>query len=52
MDLAMLQIQNSREREVQDWRALLEEADSRFRIVGLNQPRGSKLAIIEAIWDP
>jgi hypothetical protein len=48
----MLQIQNSKEREVQDWEILFKEADSRFRFVGVKQPRGSKLAIIEAIWEP
>ncbi|EPE27494.1 S-adenosyl-L-methionine-dependent methyltransferase [Glarea lozoyensis ATCC 20868] len=52
MDLAMLQIQNSRERELQDWETLFVKADPRFKFLGVTQPKGSKLAIIEAIWEP
>lgn len=48
----MLQIQNSRERERQDWETLFKEADPRFKFLGVQQPRGSKLAIIQASWEP
>lgn len=51
MDLSMLQIQNSRERERQDWEALFREADPRFKFLGVEQPQGSKLAFIEASWE-
>lgn len=52
MDLSMLQIQNSRERERQDWEQLFKEADPRFEFLGVQQPAGSKLAFIEARWEP
>ena len=52
MDLSMLQIQNSRERETQDWEDLFKDADPRFKFLGIQQPQGSKLAIIQAIWEP
>ena len=52
MDLSMLTILNSRERERQDWQGLFERADPRFRFLGVTQPLGSKLAIIEASWQP
>jgi hypothetical protein len=51
MDLAMLQVQNSRERERGDWETLFREADPRFKFLGVEQPRGSKLALIEARWE-
>lgn len=48
----MLQIQNSRERERQDWEHLFKEADPSFKFLGVQQPEGSKLAFIEASWEP
>jgi len=48
----MLQVQNSREREHQDWGHLFKEADPRFKFLGVQQPPGSKLAFIEAGWEP
>lgn len=52
MDLTMLQIQNAKEREVDDWKALFHEADSRFKFQGAKQVATSNLAIIEFLWDP
>ncbi|TVY81049.1 O-methyltransferase gsfB, partial [Lachnellula suecica] len=51
MDLSMLQIQNAREREEQDWKSLFKEADARFKFEGVQQPQGSKLAFIQASWE-
>ena len=51
MDLSMLELQNSRERELEDWAALFVQADARFRFLGGQQPAGSKLWIMEAIWE-
>ncbi|KAI8630535.1 S-adenosyl-L-methionine-dependent methyltransferase [Xylariaceae sp. FL1651] len=43
MDLTMTDIQNSYEREVDDWARLLKSADSRFELLGAKQPPGSNL---------
>jgi hypothetical protein len=51
MDLTMLELQNSRERELEDWAKLFEEADARFRFLGGKQPRGANIWILEAVWE-
>ncbi|KAF7937469.1 uncharacterized protein EAE98_001783 [Botrytis deweyae] len=51
MDLTMLELQNSRERELEDWAKLFEDADPRFTFKGGKQPAGSNLWILEAVWD-
>lgn len=51
MDLTMLELQNSRERELDDWEALFAAADRRFAWKGGKQPRGSRLWILEAVWE-
>jgi hypothetical protein len=43
MDLTMLELCNSRERELGDWVSLFVQADARFRFVGGKQPVGSSL---------
>lgn len=50
MDLTMLELQNARERELQDWKDLFTLADERFKFVGVVMPPGSNLAIITAEW--
>jgi len=50
MDLTMLELQNSCERELGDWAKLFEEADNRFDFKGGKQPAGSTLWILEAVW--
>lgn len=47
----MLELQNSRERELDDWEALFAAADRRFVWKGGRQPRGSRLWILEAVWE-
>ena len=47
----MLQIQNSRERDEDDWKRLLAQADERYRFQRVIRPPGSVLAIILAVWD-
>lgn len=49
-DLAMLELQNSKEREASDWAALFERADPRFEFMGVRAPPKSLLSIIEAKW--
>lgn len=46
----MLELQNSREREVDDWVNLLERADWRFKFLGATLPQGSKLHLLEVEW--
>ena len=46
----MLGISNFRERSLDGWKQLFQEADSRFEFVRVEEPRGSALAIIEARW--
>ena len=47
----MLSILNARERDADEWRWLFEEADPRFTFLGVKRPKGSDLAIIEAVWN-
>ena len=48
--MVMLTLFNSREREQEGWRHLLEEADPRFTDIQIWVPEGSILALIEAVW--
>ncbi|KAF4620234.1 hypothetical protein G7Y89_g14586 [Cudoniella acicularis] len=51
MDLTMLQLTNSRERDVHEWVCLFQDADARFELVGITQPsRFSSLSLIEFCW--
>lgn len=50
MDLCMLEIQNSRERDLGDGAKLFEMADPRFKFLGGKLPTGSNLWVLEAIW--
>ena len=44
---------NAKERDVNDWRALFEAADSRFCYKAMKTPIGSKMSFFEFIWmDP
>ena len=48
-DLVMLSIQNSKERDAEDWEVLFKEADPRFQFQGIKQQPGSK-ALIQVGW--
>ena len=50
MDMIMLSLCNSRDREEKDWMILFEQADLRYRDVKAWVPNGASLAIIEAVW--
>ncbi|KAL9038992.1 MAG: hypothetical protein Q9214_005058 [Letrouitia sp. 1 TL-2023] len=50
MDMIMLTLFNSRDREMGDWIKLFREADERYQDVKAWVPEGSSLAIIEAVW--
>ena len=46
----MLELHNGKERDRDDWIELLRRADARFRLIGIKQPAGSTLAILEVGW--
>lgn len=51
MDLTMLELQNAREREMEDWAKLFEDADPRFNFLGGKKPEGASLWILEVVWE-
>ncbi|KAF2430168.1 O-methyltransferase [Tothia fuscella] len=52
MDVTMLELLNAKERDVDDWIELFRLADSRFKFLGAKQPPGSRMSIMEAVWEP
>jgi trans-aconitate methyltransferase len=53
-DLAMKEALNAKERDLEDWTRLFEEADAtqkRFQVVDVKRPENSFLQIIEVIWN-
>lgn len=42
---------NSKERTIEEWRVLLSDADPRFVLQGVTEPKGSALGILEVVWD-
>ena len=49
--MVMLAVHNSREREVDEWKEILKEADPRFGAIKFSVPEKSVLGIIEATWE-
>ncbi|KAF4965647.1 hypothetical protein FSARC_6584 [Fusarium sarcochroum] len=47
-DLTMIQTFNAKEREVEEWSALLTKADPRLKVHAIERPAGSELSVIEA----
>lgn len=41
---------NSRERTLADWRALFGEADPRFVLKNVIEPKGSAMSLLEFVW--
>lgn len=50
-DLTMMEVFNSRERSLDDWTALLEQADQRLRLSNVVQPFGSMMSAMEIVFD-
>ena len=50
MDMIMLALHNSREREKEEWIALFEEADSRFRFESSKVMEGNVAAVLTFEW--
>ncbi|PQE13898.1 O-methyltransferase protein [Rutstroemia sp. NJR-2017a BBW] len=51
MDMIMFSLFNSRERDADDWDHLFRSADARFGQVKAWVPEGSRLGIVEAVWE-
>ncbi|KAL4964248.1 S-adenosyl-L-methionine-dependent methyltransferase [Aspergillus stella-maris] len=49
-DMHMLGFQNALERTKEDWEGLIRGADERFQVKGVQQQKGSLLAVIEVTW--
>jgi hypothetical protein len=41
---------NAQDRTINDWKTLLSQADSRFVLENVIEPKGSALAILEVAW--
>jgi hypothetical protein len=52
MDIMMMSLMNGKERELDQWKALFEQADSRFKWSSGNKPNGSRLWIYVVTWEP
>jgi SAM-dependent methyltransferase len=52
MDLTMLELHNGKERDDDDWRQLFNDCDPRFKYLGVTRPPGSRLAVVQAKWEP
>ena len=50
MDISMLTLFNSQERDRDDWISLFKRADERFQFVDITHPKGANLSIIEFVW--
>lgn len=50
MDLNMGATSNAMERTVEDWKAIFQDADPRFVLQNVTQPKGSALAMIDVRW--
>lgn len=50
MDLNMGATFNAMERTVEDWKAIFQDADPRFVLQSVSQPKGSALALIDVRW--
>jgi hypothetical protein len=51
MDMIMLSLCNSRERDEADWRQVFQEADPRFKVLRVFTPKGSALGIVDVAWE-
>lgn len=52
MDIVMLALLNAQERTETEFRGLFEAASKGFVFKGLTRPKGCRMSIIEAVWQP
>ena len=50
-DLTMKQVLNAKEREIEDWRSLIQDVDPRLRIKAIRTPEGCQHSVIELSLD-
>ena len=50
-DLSMMQVHNSKERELEEWVALLRGGDEKLKLVNVVQPYGSSMSVLEVVRD-
>ena len=50
-DLSMMQVHNSKERELEEWVALLKGGDERLRLANVVQPYGSSMSVLAVVRD-
>lgn len=50
-DLSMMQVHNSKERELDEWVSLLKDADERLMLQNVVQPFGSSMSVLEVVRD-
>ena len=48
-DLMMRQVLKAKEREVEDWQALIRSVDEKLQIIAIRRPEGSQHSIIEIL---
>jgi hypothetical protein len=48
----MLALLNAKERDVAGWIDLFAQADLRYKFLGAKTPSGSRMSIMEAVWEP
>lgn len=49
-DLTMWQAFNSKERDIEDWKCLLQRANPGLEVINVAQPFGSAMSILEVAW--
>ena len=47
----MKQLLNAKERSLEDWKELFNEADERFKFVSASKPRMSELSLVVFEWE-
>ncbi|KAL1835547.1 hypothetical protein VTJ49DRAFT_6493 [Mycothermus thermophilus] len=52
MDVVMLALLNAQERTEEEFKALFAAADEGFVFKGVRRPKGCRMSIIEAVWQP
>ncbi|KAL2132410.1 hypothetical protein VTI74DRAFT_3828 [Chaetomium olivicolor] len=52
MDVVMLALLNAQERTEQEFRELFREAGDGFVFKGVRRPKGCRMSIVEAVWQP
>ena len=50
-DMSMMQVHNSRERDLDEWNDLLKGADKRLRLQNMVQPFMSSMSVLEVVRD-